>query len=94
MEQSNQRRRPIVSVTIEPPKLNPRHQWEVCRKVTIMVDSRSSHNIMHPRMAEFLGLPMVSIKLFSVVVGNEQTITCDGLCEHVLVTLEYQQFLK
>jgi len=61
--------------------------------VTILVDLGSSHNIMQPHMAEFLGLPMVSIKLFSVVVGSGRTITCDGLCEHVPVTLGYQQFL-
>lgn len=60
--------------------------------VTILIDSGSSHNIMQPRVAEFLGLPMVSITPFSVVVGNGQTIHCEGLCEQVPVTLAEQQF--
>lgn len=38
--------------------------------VTILVDSSSSHNIMQPRVAEFLGLSVVAINPFSVIVGN------------------------
>ncbi|MCH83875.1 enzymatic polyprotein, partial [Trifolium medium] len=41
---------------------------------------------------EFLGLPVVAIPSFSVIVGNGQTITCDGFCEAVPVTLANQVF--
>jgi hypothetical protein len=61
-------------------------------EVTVLVDSGSSHNILQPRVAEFLGLPMVEIPSFSVVVGNGQTITCSGFCESVLVRLAEQVF--
>lgn len=61
-------------------------------EVTILVDSGSSHNIMQPRLAEFLNLPMVAITPFSVVVGNGASITCSGFCSDVLVNLFGQIF--
>ena len=61
-------------------------------EVTVLIDSGSSHNIMQPRVAEFLGLPMVVIKPFSVVVGNGDSITCSGFCADVPVNLAKQMF--
>lgn len=61
-------------------------------EVTVLIDSGSSHNIMQPRVAEFLGLPMVAIKPFSVVVGNGDSITCSGFCADVPVNLAKQMF--
>lgn len=61
-------------------------------EVTILIDSGSSHNIMQPRIAEFLNLPMVAINPFSVVVGNGQSITCSGFCSDVPVKLSTQTF--
>ncbi|MCI42493.1 retrotransposon-derived protein PEG10-like, partial [Trifolium medium] len=43
-------------------------------QVTILIDSGSSHNIMQPRVAEFLQLPIDAIPQFVVTVGNGQTI--------------------
>lgn len=45
---------------------------------TVLIDSGSSHNIMQPRVAEYLGLSVVSIPSFSVIVGNGSTIQCSG----------------
>lgn len=58
--------------------------------VSVLIDSGSSHNIIQPRIAEFLNLPMVAIKPFSVFVGNDQTIQCSGSCLDVPVTLSGQ----
>lgn len=55
--------------------------------VTILIDSGSSHNIMQPRIAEFLALPMVPLAPFSVIVGNGDSIQCFGSCPKVKVTL-------
>lgn len=60
--------------------------------VSVLIDSGSSHNIIQPRIAEFLNLPMVAIKPFSVFVGNGQTIQCSGSCLDVPVTLSCQLF--
>lgn len=60
--------------------------------VSVLIDSGSSHNIIQPRIAEFLGLPVVAIKPFSVFVGNGQTIECSGNCVDVPVTLSGHLF--
>ncbi|PNY06477.1 hypothetical protein L195_g002943, partial [Trifolium pratense] len=52
-------------------------------RVTILIDSGSSHNILQPRLAEFLKLPVEAITPFSVFVGNGDTITCSGSCPQV-----------
>lgn len=60
--------------------------------VTVLIDSGSSHNIMQPRVAEFLGLPVVSVAPFSVVVGNGASIQCTGRCLDVPVRLSDHLF--
>lgn len=60
--------------------------------VTILVDTGSSHNILQPRVAEFLNLPVVSIPSFSVIVGNGDSITCASFCSDVPVVLAQQLF--
>lgn len=60
--------------------------------VSILIDSGSSHNIIQPMIAEFLGLPVVAIKPFSVFVGNGQIIECSGSCVDVPVTLSGHLF--
>jgi hypothetical protein len=52
-------------------------------QVTILIDSGNSHNILQPRLAEFLKLPVEAITPFSVFVGNGDTITCSGSCSQV-----------
>lgn len=60
--------------------------------VTILIDSGSSHNIMQPRIAEFLQFPITAIAPFSVIVGNDQSITCAGSCSDVPVKLGNEVF--
>lgn len=58
----------------------------------MLIDSGSSHNIIQPRIAEFLGLPIVAIKPFLVFVGNGQTIQYSGSCLDVPVNLSGHEF--
>lgn len=60
--------------------------------VSVLIDSGSSHNIIQSRITEFLGLPVVAIKSFSVFVGNGQTIQCSGNCLDVPITLSGHEF--
>ena len=50
-------------------------------KVTVLVDSGSSHNIIQPRIASFLHLPIQPLSSFSVMVGNGDYLHCTGLCK-------------
>lgn len=54
--------------------------------VTILIDSGRSHNIIQPRIAEFLNFPIVEISMFSVLVGNSESIQCNGNCPNVSIT--------
>ncbi|KAI5406117.1 hypothetical protein KIW84_052749 [Lathyrus oleraceus] len=56
-------------------------------EVTVLIDSGISHNILQPRIAEFLELPVNVIPPFAVIVGNGQSITCEGACAEVPVIL-------
>lgn len=58
----------------------------------ILIDSGSSHNIMQPRVDEFLKFPMVAITLFSVVKGNGDSITCSGYYADGPMSLAKQAF--
>lgn len=60
--------------------------------VTILVDSGSSHNIIQPRIAKFLGVPVVAISPFSVMVGSGNTIQCLGLVITYMFELAEQEF--
>ncbi|XP_042032774.1 uncharacterized protein LOC121779504 [Salvia splendens] len=44
--------------------------------VTILVDTGSSHDFLHPRIAERLRLPLTAIRPFRVYVGNGEYIVC------------------
>ena len=48
--------------------------------LTVLVDSGSSHNIIQPRIATFLHLPIHNFPSFPVMVGNGEYLHCSGLC--------------
>lgn len=60
--------------------------------VNILIDSSSSHNILQPQVVEFLGLPLVAIKSFSIIVGHGNTIQCFRCCPDVPVIMAGQVF--
>lgn len=61
-------------------------------QVTTLVDSGSSHNIIQPRVAEFLKLPIEAFTPFSITVGNGQAIHCQGFCKAVPIILAGELF--
>lgn len=46
--------------------------------VAVLIDSSNSHNIMQPRIAHFLNLPINTIESFAVMVGNGAYLHCSG----------------
>lgn len=58
----------------------------------MLVDLESTHNVLQPRGAEFLQLPVLSIPSFSVIVGNGESINCQGRSPNVPVRLCNQKF--
>ena len=48
--------------------------------ITVLIDSGSSHNILQTRIANHLHLPIKPTPPFSVMVGNNAFINCQGLC--------------
>lgn len=43
-------------------------------EVSILVDTGSSHNFVHPRIAEKIKLPLTAIRSFHVYVGNGESL--------------------
>lgn len=60
--------------------------------VTVLVDSGSTHNIIQPRIATFLNLPITPISPFPVMVGNGSHIHCDGFCQTVTLNIQNTPF--
>ncbi|KAL0303885.1 UNVERIFIED_CONTAM: Retrovirus-related Pol polyprotein from transposon.6 [Sesamum radiatum] len=61
--------------------------------VSVLIDSGSSHNIIQPRVAEFLGLTVSPLTSFSVLVGNEAALQCSGVCLTVPLLLQSHRFV-
>ncbi|KAL0413828.1 UNVERIFIED_CONTAM: hypothetical protein Sradi_1584500 [Sesamum radiatum] len=45
-------------------------------EVTLLIESGSSHNIVQPRVAEFLGLPIAHVNSFPIIACNGDTLRC------------------
>ena len=60
--------------------------------VTVLIDTRSTHNILQPRIASHLHLPHTPIPNFSIMVGNGSRINCAGFCPHTPITLQSHIF--
>lgn len=59
---------------------------------SMLIDLGSTHNIIQPRVAEFLRLPILTTPSFSVMNGNGEHITCHGKCTDVKVSFKKQNF--
>lgn len=60
--------------------------------VSVLVDTGNSHNILQPRVATFLNLPITTIDPFTVMVGNGAYIQCSGLCPEVSLIVQQTTF--
>lgn len=47
--------------------------------VQILLDGRSDHNFIQPRVAKFLHLPVLPAEPFKVFVGNGNYLQVEGL---------------
>ncbi|PNY00428.1 hypothetical protein L195_g023708, partial [Trifolium pratense] len=61
-------------------------------RVTVLVDSGSSHNIIQPRIASFLHLPIQPLSSFTVMVGNGEHLHCTGICSDVPIIVSNHTF--
>ncbi|KAL0412969.1 UNVERIFIED_CONTAM: Retrovirus-related Pol polyprotein from transposon.6 [Sesamum radiatum] len=52
----------------------------------------SSHNIVQPRIAEFLGLAVTPLAVFPIMVGNGASLRCSGVCHGVPLLLQNHCF--
>jgi len=60
--------------------------------VTVLIDSGSSHNILQPRIAHHLHLPITPSPPLSVMVGNGAFIQCQGICPLLNISLQTSTF--
>jgi len=61
-------------------------------RVTVLIDSGSTHNFLQPRLANFLHLPTVPIAPLRVLVGNGAILTCTHLCPDTTLSPQSHQF--
>ncbi|XP_047946872.1 uncharacterized protein LOC125193165 [Salvia hispanica] len=62
-------------------------------QVVILVDTGSSHDFLHPRVAQKLSLPLTAIKPFRVYVGNGESLVCSHASLQTRVVIQSQIFL-
>lgn len=61
-------------------------------KVQTLIYGGSTHNFIQERVAKFLRLPIVSSSHFRVLVGNGQSLTCEGYCPQIAIQLGSETF--
>lgn len=61
-------------------------------RVTILVDSDSTHNFIQPRVAKFLGLAMEETMALRVMVGNDSVLECRQLCPATSLLIQDHSF--
>lgn len=61
-------------------------------QVSVLVDTGSSHNIIQPRIAKYLNLHLSFINPFTIMVGNGDRLTCNGLCPQVPLKIQDHTF--
>lgn len=57
-------------------------------KVTILVDTGSSHDFLHSRIPEHLRLSLTAVKPFRVYVGNGASILCSHMSKATPLTVQ------
>lgn len=63
------------------------------KRITILVDSGSTHNFMQPRVAKFLNLQMQDTTPLRVMVGNGSVLDCRHLCRDTRILIQDHTFV-
>ncbi|KAF3772426.1 hypothetical protein EJ110_NYTH57967 [Nymphaea thermarum] len=63
------------------------------RRVSILVDTGSSHNFISKKSAKTLGCRVEQQQAFDVVVGNGSTLKCKGRCFQETLDIQGHKFL-
>ncbi|KAK4389883.1 hypothetical protein Sango_2325300 [Sesamum angolense] len=62
-------------------------------RVILLVDSGSSHNILHPQVVSYLHLPVEeSLPNFTVTVRKDASIACTGHCQSMPLVIQGNDF--
>ncbi|KHN33219.1 Transposon Ty3-I Gag-Pol polyprotein, partial [Glycine soja] len=61
-------------------------------RITVLIDSGSTHNFLQPRVASFLHLATESTQPLRVLVGNGSTLDCDKRCPDTPLTIQGHSF--
>lgn len=56
------------------------------------MDTGSSHDFLHPSIAEKLSLALTPIRPFRVYVGNDTFLLCSHVCRHTELIVQEQTF--
>ncbi|KAL0302713.1 UNVERIFIED_CONTAM: Retrovirus-related Pol polyprotein from transposon.6 [Sesamum angustifolium] len=59
---------------------------------SVLIDSGSSHNIIQPRVAAYLGLTVTPLSVFPMMVDNGALLHCSGVCHVVPLLLQSHLF--
>ena len=61
-------------------------------RITILIDSGSTHNFLQPRIAQFLHLPTQKTTPFQVLVGNGSVLDCNQICPNTQLSIQGNSF--
>ena len=62
-------------------------------RLTVLIDSGSTHNFLQPRIAQFLKLLLQTTHPLQVMVGNGSTLASDQVCPETQVTIQGHPFV-
>lgn len=62
-------------------------------EVRILVDTGSSHDFLHPRVAERLALPLQPVRPFRVYVGNGEFLLCSWASRQTRIVVQNHVFI-
>ncbi|XP_042032481.1 uncharacterized protein LOC121779227 [Salvia splendens] len=62
-------------------------------EVRILVNTCSSHDFLHPRVAEHLALPLHKVRPFRVYVGNGESLLCSWVSKQTRIVIQKHVFL-
>lgn len=60
--------------------------------VSVLVDTGSSHDFLHPRIAERLRLPLTAVRPFRVYVGNGESLLCSHMRKATSLVMQNTPF--